>query len=386
VSGVCTYLLTSDRDLLVRHVRLSHPQVPQTEAGAEGEAEAEAEAEAAPEIIGCGSDDFGINDFDLFWDRAFLPPTEALFGAEPVISGESETVTVSQSQLQLHPQLPSQLQQSRPEVQATQKTTSFSQFSSGLPSLDLVDDGVGDNDEDNSGVVVIGGQAASQTEEAPWCISEPVFENLCEEIQSYATVFPPECSVPTNNTLSRGLEMYMRCTHKYLPFIHVPTFSVSKRPVELSLAMAALGLLYRVEHNKAYRLYFMARAIWSEKNRREKLRVASNILCGLDHTSAEDGQEKLQKIQALILLVKFASWGNKKIRTEAVSMAGELASKLYSQNRSPSRYLWVIQVKFQVSLSGPNSITFDCYYWIASLLTLGFSSVGQRVWHFGIFV
>jgi hypothetical protein len=281
-----------------------------------------------------------MNDFDLFWDQALFPHTTALFGADPIISGESETVTVSQFQLPSQPR--SQPQQPRLEVQAAQET-SFDQFSSGLPPLDLVDDYVGENGEDNSeDIVVTRGQATPHTAEAPWCISEPVFKKLCQEIESYAALFPPECSVPTNNTISRGLEMYMRCIYRYLPFIHVPTFSVAKRPVEMSLLMAALGLLYRFEHSKAYRLYFMARAIWSEKNRRERLRVASDILCGLDHTALEDDHEKLEKIQTLILLVNFSSWGNKGIRTEAVSMAGELASKLYLElvpTQAPIDYL-----------------------------------------------
>ncbi|KAI0453164.1 hypothetical protein F5B21DRAFT_304644 [Xylaria acuta] len=88
--------------------------------------------------------------------------------------------------------------------------------------------------------------------------------------------------------------------------------------------MAALGLLYRFEHNQAYKRCFMARAIWSEKNRRRHLQLASGIMCNLDDT-IQSKPYQLRKIQALILLVIFASWGNRRLRPDAVSMAGERA-------------------------------------------------------------
>jgi hypothetical protein len=92
--------------------------------------------------------------------------------------------------------------------------------------------------------------------------------------------------------------------------------------------MAAIGLLYRFEHSKAYALYFMARAIWSEKSRLEHLQLASDIMCGLDLDHAVYLKpEKTRKIQTLILLITFTSWANKKIRSDAVSMVAELASK-----------------------------------------------------------
>ncbi|TGJ85341.1 hypothetical protein E0Z10_g3412 [Xylaria hypoxylon] len=251
--------------------------------------------------------DLYVDDFNIFWDRAFMPQPDALFGLNvPVFGAEPQ-----------------------PAPEATTKVTSFSQFSSGLPSLDLVEDTSGSRQEGHSEDTRNQHQTAQDnehTDSAPWSISSLAFEKLCEEIQDYASVLPDECQIPTNNDLSRGLETYLKCTQKYLPFIHVATFVAEERDVELALVMAALGLLYRFEHSKAYKLYFMARAIWTEKARREHLRLASNVICNLDDR-VQSKPDKLRKIQTLILLVNFASWGNTRNRPDALSMAGELTSK-----------------------------------------------------------
>ncbi|KAI0429805.1 hypothetical protein F5Y09DRAFT_249117 [Xylaria sp. FL1042] len=276
------------QDLLARHVRICQPQVSQVE--------------EISEAMLCDPDWPYMNDFNIFWDRAFMSQSEPL------------EVPISDFEL-------------RPPSQAPTKVTSFSQFSSSLPSLDLVEDAndsrQGDYPEhaSNQYRTIQDNEHASSK---PWSISGLGFKKLCEEIQGYAFVLPDGCEIPTNNALSLGIETYLKCTQQYLPFIHVATFSVEERDVETSLAMAALGLMYRFEHNKAYRLYFMARAIWLEKSRREQLRLASDIICNVNST-VQSTSDKLKKIQTLILLVIFASWGNKRVRPDALSMAGELA-------------------------------------------------------------
>ncbi|KAI0552757.1 hypothetical protein F4679DRAFT_49885 [Xylaria curta] len=278
------------QDLLTRHIKTSHCQASQ--------------AEAPSDFILRDSDELYMNDFDIFWDRAFIPQLDTPLALDTTISGS----------------------EAQPALPATTEVTTFSQFSTNFPSLDIVE-----NANDSHQEVHLE-EAGNQTQNsqnnhvisAPWSISDTAFEKLCEEIQGYASILPEGCQIPTNNALSRGLETYLKCTQRYLPFIHVATFSVEKRDAELILAMAALGLLYRFEHNQAYKLYFMARAIWSEKNRLEHLQLASDIMCNLNDT-IQSKRDNLRKIQTLILLVTFASWGNSRLRPGAVSMAGELA-------------------------------------------------------------
>ncbi|KAI1754715.1 hypothetical protein F4782DRAFT_457038 [Xylaria castorea] len=279
------------QDLLARHIRTSHCQVSQ--------------AEAASDFMLFDADELCMNDFDIFWDRAFMPQLDTPLALDTAISGSK----------------------AQPTPPAATEVTTFSQFSSNFPSLDIIEDANDSHQEDH--LEEAGNQNQNSqnnhVSSAPWSISGPAFEKLCEEIQGYASILPDGCQIPTNNALSRGLETYLKCTQKYLPFIHVATFSVEKRDVELTLVMVALGLLYRFEHNQAYKLYFMARAIWSEKNRREHLQLASDIICNL-HDTSQSKLDKLRKIQTLVLLVTFASWGNRRLRPHAVSMAGELAT------------------------------------------------------------
>ncbi|KAI1745369.1 hypothetical protein F4680DRAFT_102051 [Xylaria scruposa] len=278
------------QDLLARHIRTSHPQVSQ--------------AETSSDFMLCESDELCMNDFDIFWDRAFIPQLDTPLALEIAVSGSN----------------------AQPAPPAAAEVTTFSQFSSSFPSLDIVEDANDshlDNHLEEAGSPNQSGQN-NHVNSTPWSISDRVFEKLCEGIQGYGSILPDGCQIPTNNALTRGLETYLKCTQRYLPFIHVATFSVEKRDAELTLVMAALGLLYRFEHNQAYKLYFMARAIWSEKNRREHLQLASDIMCNLDG-AIQSKHNQFRKIQTLILLITFASWGNSRLRPGAVSMGGELA-------------------------------------------------------------
>ncbi|KAI1149179.1 hypothetical protein F4825DRAFT_464328 [Nemania diffusa] len=277
------------QDLLARHVRVSHSHVSE---------------ESRSEVISGDSDDLCMNDFETFWDRAFMPQAETLFDLD---------ISVPESETQSSPG-------------AAVRATSFSQFSSSFPSLDLVEpsDSHLENHLEDARDQYRNIRDSEHISLAPWSISSPLYEKLREEIQAYSFVLPEECQIPTHNTLSGGLETYLCCTHKYLPFIHVASFSVEKRDVELSLVMAAIGLLYRFEHNRAYKLYFMAKAIWLEKNRREHLQLASDVIRNLDNIVL-NRPNKLRKIQTLVLLITFASWGNRRVRPNAASMAGELA-------------------------------------------------------------
>ncbi|KAI1117498.1 hypothetical protein F5Y14DRAFT_350497 [Nemania sp. NC0429] len=280
----------SRQDLLVRHNRISHHRV--------------SREEAASGFIPCDLDELYVNDFENFWNQALVPQPEAYFPLD----------------------VPSLEPENQPTLQDSTNVTSFSQFSSNFPSLDLVEEAGQNRRQDYPGDA--GTEYRTRSDEdvpsLPWSISKPTFEKLCEEIGAYSPVIPDECEMPTQNILSRGLETYLKCTHKYLPFIHIPTFSAGERDVEMSLAMAALGLIYRFEHSRAYKLYFMARAIWLEKNRRKHLQLALDVIGNLSDI-AQTGPDKLRKMQTLILLIVFASWGNKKVRPDAISMAGELA-------------------------------------------------------------
>ncbi|RFU34681.1 hypothetical protein B7463_g1631, partial [Scytalidium lignicola] len=199
------------------------------------------------------------------------------------------------------------------------QTSNFSRFSSRLPPLDDIENDAEDDAEDEDLA-----EGTTSANAVPWSVTVAAYERLNFEVQNYSEALPGGCSLPSRSTLTRLLEKYLVCVHEYLPFIHPATFSVEQRDVELSLAMAALGSLYRFEHPKSYELYFMAKIMLLEKIRRENLQFMSNFLSGQSH-SILDERNDLGKIQTFILLIEFASWADKKILPDALSMSSQLA-------------------------------------------------------------
>ena len=141
-------------------------------------------------------------------------------------------------------------------------------------------------------------------------------------VQYYTDVLPPRCRLPSKYNLCRYLEKYLRCVQEFLPFFHPATFSVGHKEPELLLAVAALGALYTYEHPKSYELYFMAKAVLAEKMRREDLQLASDVLSGQNHSAPCD----LGRMQVFILLISFASWADKTVTPDALSMGSKLAT------------------------------------------------------------
>jgi hypothetical protein len=203
-----------------------------------------------------------------------------------------------------------------PKVQPP-PTCSFARFSSRLPSLDDTENDYIEEEQEAVNCI--------SPDPAPWSISESVYEALCLDTQSYAHVIPaPACTLPSLNNMRSYLETYIKCAGKMLPFIHAATFSAEKRDVELVLAVALVGALYRFEYPSAYKLYFMAKAILMEKIRCESLRLAEDLICG--HTSLIlDKRHDLARIQTFNLLISFASWADKKLLPDALSMGSQLA-------------------------------------------------------------
>lgn len=192
-------------------------------------------------------------------------------------------------------------------------TSSFSRFSSGLPTLDDSETEVDNQLKDTD-----------TADTVPWSITESGYEKFCFKAQQFWEVLPNGCSLPSRTSLASYLQVYLMCVQKFLPMIHCPTFLVEDKSVELLLAMAALGSLYKYEHSQSYELYFIARAILLEKKRREDLQLTADYLSGQDHSINKENS--LERTQTFILLINFASWADEKILPDALSMGSQLAA------------------------------------------------------------
>ncbi|KAL7620384.1 hypothetical protein AAE478_009379 [Parahypoxylon ruwenzoriense] len=281
-----TVLVGMTKDLLARHARLSHqlrpeaPQAPMTHDAAE----------------------VSVGDLDFFWDPNFtvqdmLPAT--LFDIDFSLVNPPPSI---------HPT----------------KRCNFSWFTSRLPRLDDSEDDSDGEVADDSGAGDQAVGAVSTINLVPWSVTELDYERLCLEVQSYSGILPTGCVMLSKHTLTRHLEVYLRCVQSFLPFIHVATFQVGQKDIELLLAMAALGSLYRYESAKPYELYFMAKAILMEKIRQESLQLTSDLLSRQTRSNPNQ-RNSLEKAQTLILLISFASWAGKDVLPDALSMGSQLA-------------------------------------------------------------
>ncbi|KIY04191.1 uncharacterized protein Z520_00884 [Fonsecaea multimorphosa CBS 102226] len=277
------------KDLLSRHLRLSHSQLSDVLSGRD--------EEDHPEPSRLHTDETTGDDPDLLFDpqlfmQDILPPN--LFD--------------------LDANFPLPSAQTRPPSPGS---NDFPRFSSRLPDLDRAER-ERNTDEDHSGAF------SDYTTITPWSFSESAYEGFCLEVESYSAVLPHDWHVPSRNALSRNLESYFRCAQENLPFLHSATFSVAKTDVELLLAAAAMGALNRFETSCSYCLYNMAKAILLENLRRQDLELSTLMLPGQDHATLQR-RNGLGKIQSLILLVAYASWAGKDILPDAISLGGRLS-------------------------------------------------------------
>ncbi|KAM7199270.1 zinc finger protein ADR1 [Rhypophila sp. PSN 637] len=115
----------------------------------------------------------------------------------------------------------------------------------------------------------------------------------------------PWFRLPTNLSLARYLRSYIEGFHRHLPFLHIPTLTVQSCPVELLLAMAAVGTQYCFEADKGVDLFTAARAIASERIKRRDIRMARSSVTG-----TADDLNLIPTAQALLILMAMATWSN----------------------------------------------------------------------------
>ncbi|RYO90323.1 hypothetical protein DL766_006905 [Monosporascus sp. MC13-8B] len=117
------------------------------------------------------------------------------------------------------------------------RMNSIGRFSSRLPPVQDDENNLADEDRTED---------SPDAKDPPWSITERDYDKLRLAAQEFSVVLPLECSLSSRDMLMGQLEAYPRCAHGFLPFIHTPTFTVGDKDVELLLAMAAIGSLYRI--------------------------------------------------------------------------------------------------------------------------------------------
>ncbi|KAL2844910.1 hypothetical protein BJX68DRAFT_137708 [Aspergillus pseudodeflectus] len=194
----------------------------------------------------------------------------------------------------------------------------------------------------------------------PQKITQRDWDRLLIEVQTLAPTTPKGFFLLSHHTMTRYITTYFAGFHRHLPFIHLPTFSSAKCPVELILSMATIGAVSAFDTNNATMLFRTALAICQERLRQRKeqrhhmtfhtktarprpLRptgIVRNVPpSGETFQSEPDPQREqmspfdpLPLAQALLILMAVATWGNSEaIFDEAVGIQNVLVNYLRAE-------------------------------------------------------
>lgn len=146
----------------------------------------------------------------------------------------------------------------------------LSQFGSRLPSLRPEDQSLMESEPSP--------QADFLRVGPPWKVTGQDHRNIQNKLNDFSSVLPVDFALPSRHTLSRYFEGYITGFNQHLPFLHIPSFSVSKFVPELVLAIAAVGAQYRFESARGNKLWYAAKTVATEQLRRRQSQQVANIL------------------------------------------------------------------------------------------------------------
>lgn len=395
-------LTAVDRDLLARHVRLAHgyDTVPRGDGGADhaGRDESSSISRTTPERLGSGSTSLSrtVNQEALQDVTAGLPSDSAPSGHEFLpFSTPSASIDFGMPQSAI---LPSATPVTQDMVSA--QTNSFGDFDlfiesisgtyGGLPSLTIDHSFLGPPPsplfptigsqprlQDSGSRPSVSNRVytsepplfdkftstlpssepfhATKGRREPRNITQQDWDRLLIEIQNLVPTTAKGFVLPSRHTMTRYITTYFSGFHRHLPFIHFPTFSSAKCPVELILSMATIGAISAFDTNNAIMLFRTALAICQERLRQRKekrheiifhaktarpiplrpTRITENAPHSSETVQSELIPEREQTYlfdplplaQALLILMAMATWGNSEdIFDEAVGIQNILVN------------------------------------------------------------
>ena len=202
-------------------------------------------------------------------------------------------------------------------------------------------------------------ESSQNSRKEPGRVTQQDWELILSEVEKFDGVLPRGFVLPSRHTLTRYVNTYLAGFHHHLPFIHPPTFSTAKCPVELLLAMATIGAISAFDKTNASMLFRSSLAICRErlderkKERRDTIfasqrdSFALRTKYGANHASntaamtesepntpkEKDCRFKLLPLaQALLILMAMATWGNSEtIFDEAIGIQHMLVNYMRTE-------------------------------------------------------
>ncbi|KAE8368119.1 hypothetical protein BDV27DRAFT_168498 [Aspergillus caelatus] len=219
-------------------------------------------------------------------------------------------------------------------VEAEQTSGIFSRFGSRLPSIQPAEE---PQQQSGSTISDPNPQQSCTREETshrinspfhvpgiPWRISKDDYNRIANIIQKHRDVIPGQFVFPSRHTLCRY----------HLPFIHLPSASLTKQCPELILAIASMGARYRFQPMHAHRLYIAAKSVLEDQLRRRDacdmpgwtsessdFRTESSMLSQVRQPAPNAANSQ----RAMIILIAMGTWNNRSLLKDAFPLASQLA-------------------------------------------------------------
>ncbi|KAL1635139.1 hypothetical protein SLS56_001891 [Neofusicoccum ribis] len=152
-------------------------------------------------------------------------------------------------------------------------------------------------------------------------------EEVLRKLKLFSHVVSRSFILPSRHALSRFIFGYFTGFHEHYPMIHVPTFQLEEIPVDLFLAVAALGAQYCREPEQGLKLLRVAKAITLEKVHHQGPTGPDRKVTGQTQTSPcmsqcsgrpgtavdissydNENDKPVCSLQCLILYVATATW------------------------------------------------------------------------------
>ncbi|KAM0713417.1 hypothetical protein Q7P37_010379 [Cladosporium fusiforme] len=154
-------------------------------------------------------------------------------------------------------------------------------------------------------------------------VSSTCMEGMVLKLRELDAVIPSERTLPSRHVLNRFLRNYMRGFHKHYPILHLASLRLNEAPVELVLAMAALGAQYSLERAAGFELFYWAKDIALQRHFRQQ--QARSRLSRTDQEGLKDSKSQLHAIQTFLLLMASSMWSKDAPSSdEALSLRGIL--------------------------------------------------------------
>ena len=151
-------------------------------------------------------------------------------------------------------------------------------------------------------------------------VDENAFQALFIDYKQRSRSLDVQFPLKSSRELQHFLNGYLDCFHRHLPILHLPTLKLSEAPSPLILAMCCIGALYRLERQKARRIYQSAAAVADTLHMKnlQSTYPAFDLLAssedpGIDHTVTA---KPLWFSQARTLLLLFAVLGDDSATTQ----------------------------------------------------------------------